>query len=131
MSYESFDQLFQDLPADKNSPLFCITKKSALVPLTDSIARSFFFIYLPHFDFSYVSEICYDLGFRQGSSFARYNAAWYLVVPCRMAIYTLSPFCVFPGLSHLSATSFSVAWGLADIYALFLSSYSIFTYSFH
>ena len=31
--------MFHDLPADKNSPLFCITKKSALVPLTDSIAR--------------------------------------------------------------------------------------------
>ena len=31
--------MFQDLPADKNSPLFCITKKSALVPLTDSVAR--------------------------------------------------------------------------------------------
>ena len=36
---KALTNMFQDLPADKNSPLFCITKKSAVVPLTDSIAR--------------------------------------------------------------------------------------------
>ena len=38
--------MFQDLPADKNSPLFCITKKSGLVPLTDSVARKHYLYYL-------------------------------------------------------------------------------------
>ena len=36
---KALTNMFQEFPADKNSPLFCIIKKSTLLPSTDSIAR--------------------------------------------------------------------------------------------
>ena len=36
---KSLSRLINEFPADKNVPLFLISKKSGLVPLTDSMAR--------------------------------------------------------------------------------------------
>ena len=38
---KALTDMFQELPADKKSPLFCIIKKSTLLPLTDSTARKY------------------------------------------------------------------------------------------